>query len=170
MVGSGLAATKEASQAADWAALGIDGVLGLALCGDLGQDRWAHCVDDVFGGVEEGRNLGTTLIEVGGLGRGGGCDQGAVGPVDVGQARLECRTVGRAAPRRLGCQVEIALSHGLAISVGPRLEELAVLPHWHGHIVAATGRHLVSGAPGSIGGVVDGTSPLASQRSDPSHR
>ena len=48
------------------------------------------------------------------------------------------RAVGGAPPRRLGREVEVALPHGLAVAVGPRLEVLAVLAHRHGAIVPAT--------------------------------
>src|SRR3546814_14106252 len=67
----------------------------------------------------------------GGRGRG---DEGAVAPVDVGEAGFVLRAVGRTAPRSLGREVEVALPHGLAVAVRAALEVLAVLTHGHGPV------------------------------------
>ena len=49
----------------------------------------------------------------------------------VGQPALVLRAVVRAAPRRVGREVEVALAHGVAVGVRPALEVLALLAHRH---------------------------------------
>src|SRR5439155_9311825 len=100
----------------------------LVLPPELGQDLRADGVHDVLGLVEEGG--GRFVVPLGLRGAEVALER-AVAPADVGHAGLERGAVLRAAPRRLGGEVEVALPDGLAIGVRPALVELAVGAHRH---------------------------------------
>ncbi len=100
--------------------------LGLALF--LGEDVDAREVDDASASSSSAATSAAMASGGSWLPPRG---QRSVLPTRVDHLALVLRAVRRARPRRLGREIEHALTHGLAGSVGPALVVLAVAPHCH---------------------------------------